>query len=448
MPAKKIPTILGIILVFLILGLTVLAVSFRTQLFSKANPSFQPKKVLISNVKSNQFTVSFITDAPTSGFINYGQSSSLGNLVFDKRDKESGKQGSYTTHYFNLTGLENGKKYYFKIGAGTFLYGGQFSLSQNCQDFITATSDGDFLEITLHQGDETITARAIPISGTVNSTKGKPAWGAIVCLEIPETYPLTDVSGTTGSFFIPLSNVLKKDNSILAELPKETELALFITGANKELGSGKALSDNDHPLPPIVLGKNFDFIKSFTYQNPTPIQIISPTASPSSLELDSPSGVVNDTLPTFRGKGEPGQILDIQVQSEGDIKATVKVDQNGFWTWTPPATLSPGEHTVTITTKDAAGNLQKIVRSFQVLAANPIMPVSAGTPSATIKPSLPTTTPTFAPIPTEIPTPAVETTPYPTPESGIDFPYYIFLCLGIGSILGGIGFGLKNKINF
>jgi len=466
MPGKKIPTILGIILVLLILGATVLAVSLRTQLFSGANPSFQPKKVLIGNVKPNQFSISFVTDAPTIGFINYGLSSSMGNLVFDKRDKDAGKQGSYTTHYFNLTGLESGKKYYFKIGSGGQLYGGQFSQPQNCQDFLIVSSGGDFLTITMPVSGQTVTARAVPVSGAVNSTDGKAVWGTLVCLEIPDAYPLTDITGNTGSFLIPLSNVWKKDNTMLAVLPEETILTLYTTGTANELGSGKVLSKNDHPIPPITLGQSFDFIKSEAYQKPNPIQpavltttpVLTGTAKSSALELNSPAGVVNDTLPTFRGKGEPGQILDIQVQSEGDIKATVKVDQNGFWTWTPPSTLPPGEHTVTITAKDAAGNIQKIVRNFQVLAANPIMPVSAGTPSATLKPTLPPIIPTSTPIPTQIliptvfiptsiPTaiPTVEVTPYPTPESGIDFPYYIFLCLGVGSILLGTTFIIKNK---
>jgi hypothetical protein len=88
----------------------------------------------------------------------------------------------------------------------------------------------------------------------------------------------------------------------------------------------------------------------------------------------------------------PGSIISIKIESDNPITTTATVDQNGNWTWTPPAGLSPGNHQATITAADANGKTRTFIRDFTVLASGTQV-TEAATPSATIQPTPKATAP-------------------------------------------------------
>lgn len=63
----------------------------------------------------------------------------------------------------------------------------------------------------------------------------------------------------------------------------------------------------------------------------------------------------NDARPTFTGTGEPGAI--ISVADNGLFIGSTTVAANGTWTFTPTSDLSQGNHPLTFTVTDAAGNV-------------------------------------------------------------------------------------------
>src|SRR5581483_8558856 len=91
-----------------------------------------------------------------------------------------------------------------------------------------------------------------------------------------------------------------------------------------------------------------------------------------------------------------------------------KANAQGVWTFRPSTQLSPGNHTITITTKDASGVIRTITQQFVVFASGTQVSVSAP-PSASITPSItPSPPPTALPTKTTTPTP---TTITPTPTT-------------------------------
>ncbi|PKB90369.1 hypothetical protein A8A01_07870 [Ewingella americana] len=65
-------------------------------------------------------------------------------------------------------------------------------------------------------------------------------------------------------------------------------------------------------------------------------------------------GATNDTTPTLSGKAEVGSTVTIR---DGDkVLATVPVDGEGNWSYTPAEPLAEGPHSLTTEVKDAAGN--------------------------------------------------------------------------------------------
>ena len=83
-----------------------------------------------------------------------------------------------------------------------------------------------------------------------------------------------------------------------------------------------------------------------------------------SLELNNPAdGEIISTLrPQFFGKAPADSILTIRVESPNRLEDSLTPLANGSWTWSPPTDLSPGNHTVSITSGS-----QTITRKFTIL---------------------------------------------------------------------------------
>ncbi|MFW0768382.1 Ig-like domain-containing protein, partial [Trabulsiella odontotermitis] len=70
-------------------------------------------------------------------------------------------------------------------------------------------------------------------------------------------------------------------------------------------------------------------------------------------ELQS-GDVTDDANPTLKGDAEPGSRVDIY--DNGDLIGSTIADENGAWSFTPTTPLPEGEHHITTTATDEAGN--------------------------------------------------------------------------------------------
>ncbi|NHN33062.1 immunoglobulin-like domain-containing protein [Paenibacillus agricola] len=84
------------------------------------------------------------------------------------------------------------------------------------------------------------------------------------------------------------------------------------------------------------------------------------TTAPAEPVITTPSNgqMTNNAMPTISGTAEPGATVSLVL--DGAAAGTTTVVANGSWMWTPPSALSEGEHTVTATVTDAAGNESRI----------------------------------------------------------------------------------------
>ncbi|KNC90503.1 Ig-like domain-containing protein, partial [Trabulsiella odontotermitis] len=73
-------------------------------------------------------------------------------------------------------------------------------------------------------------------------------------------------------------------------------------------------------------------------------------------------GVTDDTTPTFSGGGQPGDTVTIY---DGDeVLGTTVIDDDGKWSFTPDEPLGDGEHSITVTQTDPAGNTSDVSDSL------------------------------------------------------------------------------------
>lgn len=406
---KRLPTILGILIITVGIGVATLLTQRVQLFFLKAEPSIIPQEIKISNLGSQSFTVSWITpDNPSAGYLKYGSSPSLGKVVLDERDQKIDALGQYTLHYVTVSGLNPKGTYYFVV------------VSQE-KDYNNNGSPYSITTIATNYKFQTIA----PTYGVILEENGKTAREGIVYVKVGSSDLVSTLIKPSGNWLISLDSLVNQNTKGPLEILPEDYEEILVRGKQK---SSKAITslDRNAPVPEITLGKDYDF------RNPSPppektLKInVSPLATPSFNLIQPATEAAIPGQPFFRGNGIPGKTVTIKVESTDILTGEARVDGGGNWTWQPPKDLPPGKHTVTITSTDDQGNLLTIVRNFLILASGTQV-AEAATPSATpTVSSLPTPTPirtptpippTRGPIPTSspIPTPTVKATPTPTP---------------------------------
>ncbi len=423
--------------------------------FFRAGPGETPKQVKITNITDSGFSVSWITDAQTSGLVKYGTTSSdLSFSAADDRDQLSGKTGSFFIHHVTLKNLKPATVYHFKIISG------ESAFDNNSQPYQVTT--GPTISIPPPPNDIAY--------GTIVDSNGSPAEGIIVYLVLANANTLSTLTKSSGSWVIPLSIARSSDLSSYASYDRDASIEeIFAQGAS--LGTATAVSTTkyDSPLPNITLGQSFDFRKGKQGEtSPTPTktqsggfsaQDFSGAGSSSNLTITNPNQDerVNTQIPAIIGTGPAGEKVTIVINSEKAIEGQATIGADGSWSWTPPSDLAPGEHTVTVSL--ASG--KKVSRKFVVLAAGDSdLPAFEASSSAT---------PTNMPTPTTTPTPALNASPTPTtkalptptptvpartsrpstdagvPTSGHLTPTFLFFIMGTVLMLLGIGINILFK---
>lgn len=416
----KMPTIVGVvILVFgLVAGLFLIN---STQVFKLgAQAEAIPQNVRITNSTESSFSITWVTDIDSTGFIKWGTSANVVNSVVV--EESSAKS---LVHSVNVTGLK-----------------------QNTDIYIIINSDGkDYKNEGIPWQTKTLPQKA---SSTI------PLIGSGVILSPDETYParalvfitvngvtLSSLTSEEGSWVIPIS-------SFVSSVPDTTALEITVSGGSLGNSQGIIYPQAIKSTPAMVLGKTYDFRTITTTDTgnspesslsiPESIQVssrfeVDKSATPKStnnVSLDSidDKEIVTTTDPEFFGGAPAGTQIEIQVESELQT-ATVKTPSSGKWSWSAPNDLEPGEHTVTLKWTDTNGVIRTLTRNFIVQASEGPAFVStpSGTPSTTTKPtSTAKATATSTTMASLTPT----GTPPALPDSGSLTPTILLFIMGMG----------------
>jgi hypothetical protein len=424
MNEKRIPTIVGILLVLgLIGGLTL--VKRGAIFFSQASKGISPKEVRITNITDSSFVVSWETDKKTSGFVevvNLDQE----KTIPDYRDQQ-GNLGEYDTHYMVVENLEADKRYEFVVNSG-----GKKFYKQGETPYSIKTA-----MLVFGQPPSANLA-----SGKVVTSEENLAQGAIVYINISGISPLSALVTSKGNWVVSLAQAYSENLNSRADYQEGRILEqINVNGGQLGRATVKVFTNNDDPVPTIKLGQDFDFtdIENGDLSELT----VSPTSSPGSkleegidvsekkeFKIINPGEgeTIKISRPEIFGEGPSGGEIKIILESSLTQEAEIEIDADGSWQWTPPENLSPGTHTLKVNYTDPeTGQEETYVRTF-VLAASvdETGPAFSATPSGdTTTPTLtlaPTSTPQMTSTPTLVPTevvsasPTEELTPTVSPE--------------------------------
>lgn len=398
---KKIPTLLGLLL----LGVGLVTVSYLANngsLFTtQATPAYAPTQIRVTNVSDTSFTVSFITEEEVLGTIAYGTDEKLGKIAIDDRDQQSGSPNPYTTHHITIKNLTPNTKYFYSITASDKVF-----LNEN-QPFTVQTLAPLISD----------PPKQAPIVGKVVYPDGTTDTNIIVFLVGDSTQSYSVLTKQDGSYVMPLNAIRTKDFSTYATLQSQDVLKMLFVSP-KLTASASLFPSQINPVPLITLSNAYDFtlgenpsIEQETASNSATLPSF-PSFEATEVSDNEPSIIspeheegFNDQQPSFEGKALPNETVEILIQSEHEITASIKANANGSWTYRPDQKIPPGEHTLTIKTKDSNGVIRTIKRAFTVYAegsqftepsVSPLQSSPTPTPTIFIEPSL-TNTPTPMP---------------------------------------------------
>jgi hypothetical protein len=445
MKFKQVLTIIGICILLASVGLGAYFAYTKGLLFSNPDPTIQPKKIKVSNINHDRWSVSWITDEPTNGSLIFGTSAKLDQLQIDDSDQLSGQQIPRKIHHITVTNLDPQLMYYFKIRSGEK----NTIFDDNGKPFSVTTAPV--------LGSQ---PAADLINGVVISNN-KPATDAIVYVTLPQSKLLSTQVKKDGTWLLNLALARSNDLNAYATYNREsTTYEVFIQGDDST--SKLSLSTmNDSPVPDVVLGENYDFVQQLAVASPTPMptpQSSSSAQLASQLPIEpmdeaSPSSRIPEQLlvtpvditnpfeqyeelstqqPEFQGVGPSGTVLTLTVSGPDTINTTTTVDSSGRWSYTPTRKLQAGKvYVLGISFVDDGGEEINLERSFKIAA-------TAGTGGTT--PAYTATT-SASPIATAratvAPRRSMPSTASGTPVSGFDLPTLTLVLLGLGLVITG-----------
>lgn len=372
------PTAIGILLLLGGVALGIFGVRQGKEVVLKATSDEKPIDVRVTNVRENSLTISWITESPVGGYVNFQEVGGDEKVERDIRDAGGTTLGKFTTHYVDVVDLKPETYYEFRLVSGKIIYD---------------NNGGPYKVLTPADLEEKPLANDIVEGVVLNETKA--ANGAIVYFDLDRLAPLSAIVKSTGTYNIPLSAARTRDLRGQYNGPIDGEIFnLFIYGEGSGQATARVNIKNRDLVPEIVIGHDYDF----TGELPRDLsgEIIVPTSAPV-INLSSPSpaevmeskfSFVNlpspvpqegieitfpeplaqttDTTPEISGKAPPSKSLTLTIVTDQQ-SGVITADNTGTWKWIPPRELAAGEQTVTLSFIDSSGRLQKLVRKFIIV---------------------------------------------------------------------------------
>jgi hypothetical protein len=410
---KTIPSVVGLLLlVIIVFGGVYLTQRFKIS--TRTAAVGQPLSVKIANINSQEAVVYWLTEEPATGSIKLNNN----EIFLDDRDKKnnSSQPKRYFTHYITIDNLKPGKNYHFTIiGEG-----------QSYQNSSFQFTTGQSLSLPPQEANLAF--------GLILNQEGQPLPDCLITLSLAGATNLAAVTDKNGFWSTPLSTAYRKDLSGLVSYDHQSQIIEIIAEEKPGLLATMVTNTgNDHPAPPITIGKTYDFSaappttpkipEDFDWDSPEiakeingtsflPSEKASEQESPKTVNISNPKEgeTFLTTQPEFTGQGPAKQKIKIIIESPKRLEEELSISEFGSWEWTPPENLSAGEHTITIEWYDENNTLQAIKRSFTVQAAS----VSPTPTPITPLPTQPTKSPTPSPSPSPSPTSIIEVSPADT----------------------------------
>lgn len=243
----KIPTLLGLAIIFIGITGGVFLVARDQNLITFASPDQIPQNITITNLTDQTVSISWQTSSPEIGFVRFGQSNPDDQTVLDDRDSSTPQKRQ--THHVTLKNLLPQTTYQFKVVSG--------KKANESKTFTTANSTSSQNNLK-------------PIIGSILNNNSPVADG-IVYFSISGAAVQSAPVKNLGNFIIPMNNIYSQDSSTIFT-PEDTSLGKLTAVTNQ--GQATALFEislsQQESLKPLIVGQNLDFTNQPTTASASP----------------------------------------------------------------------------------------------------------------------------------------------------------------------------------
>lgn len=407
---QSFPTIIGLVLLIVSLFGGVYLTNQKQGTVTKASGECAPDNLQVTNTTHQSAAVSFITSSACLASIAIDN-----RTVEDTRFQVTGSNPLPTKiHYFQIFNLKQSTEYDFTIISNGKNYSGlDYSL-------VTASKPpGEIPQSNLAWGK-------------IISSDQSPANNVILYLNIPGASPLSSYVTSQGNWNISLAYSYNETKENWFQPPPDgIDEDIVVVGDDGSITQVTNSTNRNNPVPDITLGQNYLPDLPENSQSSGQIPSTNQSVTEKSLDIFNPKNgeTLNTSKPQFFGSAPVESEVIITVESEETFNGQVVSTSSGDWSWSLPGNLTPGEHTVTVKTKNAVtGAWDTVQRKFYVMAASGDNLAFSATPSATLAPTavptlsptaIPTIIPTLAPTITSMPTSEPVRVSHPSTDSGI-----------------------------
>lgn len=234
----KIPTLLGLGIIFFGISAGVYLV-LREQIFlSQAAPNVTPQSITFTSITDDSAVVSWQTPIPVLSLISFGQENFQEQTNLDDRDSNqpAGGPKAHLTHYTTLKNLLPQTSYQLKI--------------------ISGKVNSDILKLKTSRPLTSQTGFT-PIIGYVLDGN-TPLSDGIAYLSISGANSQSALIKEGGHFLIPISQIRKDDLSDIFPATEDTIAKLTIVSDKGSVNALFKLKTTLKPLPPLKLGQDVD----------------------------------------------------------------------------------------------------------------------------------------------------------------------------------------------
>ena len=242
--------------------------------------------------------------------------------------------------------------------------------------------------IPLAKGDHIITTIAVDVAGNISIA-------AHLSVQIETTSPTptirlapTSDSGVAGDGITKVADptftgVAKAGSTIKVQIDGRTAGTALANAAGVwRFAPATPLANGDHAITATAV----DVAGNVSTAAHLSVQIETTSPTPTiGLATGSDSGVVGDDItnvadPTFTGVAKAGSTIKVQI--DGKVAGTALANAAGVWRFAPAIPLAKGDHTITATAVDVAGNISTAAHlSVQIETTSPTPTIGLATGS-------------------------------------------------------------------
>ncbi|MBI5305487.1 MAG: fibronectin type III domain-containing protein [Chloroflexi bacterium] len=349
--------------------------------------------VMLTNVRDVSFTVSWVSDQPSTGTVNYGTTSALGTTANDDR----GATFAGTTHYVTLAGLDPNTMYYFDIVAGS------------------TVDDNGGAHYTISTGPTLGLPGSDTIYGLVFKNDGiTPAAGAMVYLNLADidsagssglSATASALVDTSGYWFINLGNIRVPDLSTYFAYSASGGDTIRLSVQGGADGSASLMlvdTANDQPV------SNINLVLIFT---PTPTS--TPTTTPTATRTNTPTNTPTATSTPTRTSTPTNTPTATRTSTPTNTSTTTPTATRTSTPISTPTSTPTATRTNTPTSTATSTPTTTRTNTPTNTAMSTPTATRTNTPTSTAT-STPTTTRTTTPTNTATSTPTATRTSTPT----------------------------------